>query len=243
MLPIARLRTTAARAAALAVAILAAWAGPCIPSPVRAEGARAPAELLAAVEQRYASLGSLVADFTQVYRSVGLGQEVTERGKLYVRRPGLMRWDYREPERKAFLVEAVRDEPGMVETLSYVPADLTAVRGRVAVAEAPHLQLLLGQGRLDDGFAATDVRLKEPRDPAARHLRLVPRRPLQSVEVVYLEVDEARLAVQRVLVVDALGNESDLVLEKVREGARVKDSVFDTRLPAGVTVRDARQEP
>jgi outer membrane lipoprotein carrier protein len=183
-----------------------------------------------------------VADFTQVYRSVGLGQEVTERGRIFVRRPGLMRWDYREPDRKAFLVEAVPDAEGLVETLSYLPADLTAVRGRLAVAEAPHLQLLLGQGSLDDVFAVGDVRLKEPRDAGARHLRLVPRRPLQSVEVAYLEVDEKSLAVSRLLLVDALGNESDLVLERVREGVRIKDSVFDTRLPPGVTVRDARPE-
>jgi len=239
--PFAALPRRRPRAAALGAALAACLLARATAAEPPAPGS--PADVLSRVEQRYAAAGSLVAEFTQTYRSAGLGQSVEEHGKLWVRRPGHMRWEYEAPDRKVYLVETVDGDPGTVETLSYVPADLTAVRSRLAVAEAPHLQLLLGQGHLDDSFAATDVRLKEPRDPASRQLRLVPRRPLQSVEVVYVELDEKDLALERVLVVDALGNESDLVLDKVREGVRVKDSVFDQRLPSGVTVRDARGEP
>jgi hypothetical protein len=116
---------------------------------------------------------------------------------------------------------------------------MTAVRGRIP-EEAPHLQLLLGRGQgLLDAFDVTEVRLKTPRVAGSRHLKLVPRGRLEGVEVVYLEVLPAMRQVARVLVVDPLWNESDLLLEKVKENDVVKDEDLRVRVPAGVAVREA----
>ena len=148
-----------------------------------------------------------------------------------MKRPGQMRWDYRQPDKKVFVVR----QDGT--TISYVPADYTAVKGRIP-SDAPHLRLLIGDSHLSDGFIATIVKLKQPAFPDSRQLKLTPRKPTEGVEVIYLELDKSTLGVSRVLVVDPLGNESDLVLEKISEDAHVQDDVFDLQLPAGVTVRD-----
>lgn len=187
-------------------------------------------DVLRRVERRYAVLESLSASFVQSYRSESMGQEVLERGRLFVKRPGRMRWDYRRPDRKVFLVRADGS------TLSYVPADRTAVRGRIP-AEAPHLRLLLGESDLLRTFSVAEVQLRDPRRAGSRQLKLRPREPMEAIEFVYLELDRDSHAVERVLVVDRLGNESDLVLERVRENAGVRDGVFELDLPAGVTVR------
>lgn len=188
--------------------------------------------LLRSVEKRYAETASLTCNFRQSYRSAATGQELVEEGRIWVKRPGRMRWDYRAPEKKVFLVEPDGT------TLSYVPSDVTAVRDRLP-PDAPHLRLLLGTGGLGDSFTVTGVKLKDALDPGAQCLKLVPREAMPSLEWAYLEIDPASLAVGRVLVVDGLGNESDLVFSKVRENASVKDDVFELRLPAGITVRDA----
>ena len=169
--------------------------------------------------------------FTQTFRSAATGQQLVERGRIWVKRPGQMRWDYRQPEKKVFIVHADGT------TLSYVPADYTAVKGRIP-ADAPHLRVLLGDSHLLDGFAATTVQLKQPVFPSSRQIKLTPRKPTDGVEVVYLEVDPSTMGVQRALVIDALGNESDLVLERITEDARVQDDVFVLQLPSGITVRD-----
>jgi outer membrane lipoprotein carrier protein len=189
-------------------------------------------DLVHAVEKRYAAIHTLTANFTQTFRSGELGQSVVERGRIFVRRPGRMRWDYREPEKKIFVV----DEDGT--TLSYVPADLTAVRARLP-ADAPHLDLLMGRSNLLEDFAAGEVTLKDPAFPGSRALKLVPRRPMEGIEMVYLEIEPRLLTVERVLVMDPLGNESDLVLDRVTENAVVRPDVFDVRVPPGVSVRDA----
>ena len=198
---------------------------PALSGPSEAE------RLVSSVEARYGKEGSLAATFTQTFRSAATGQQLVERGRLWVKRPGQMRWDYRQPDKKVFVVH--RDGT----TISYVPADYTAIKGRIP-PDAPHLRLLIGDSHLGDGFAATIVKLKQPVFPDSRQLRLTPRKPTDGIEVIYLELDRATLGVQRVLVVDPLGNESDLVLEKISEDAHVQDDVFDLQLPAGVTVRD-----
>ena len=236
---VAGARSAAIARKTLAFVLLAVLASPSVASP-RPEPAEPltdaeARDLLRRVERRYASLRSLSASFVQSYRSRELGQEVVETGKLFVKRPGRMRWDYRRPDKKVFLVQ----EDGT--TLSYVPADLTAVRGKIP-REAPHLRLLLGESDLTSTFEVTGVTLKTPRNPAARHLKLRPQESFQSIEMIYLEVDETTATVERVLVVDRMGNESDLRLEKVRENAALRDAVFRLRLRPGIVVRDLTGE-
>ncbi|MBE9529102.1 MAG: outer membrane lipoprotein chaperone LolA, partial [Proteobacteria bacterium] len=56
------------------------------------------AELEAVVsrlEARYDKLGSISADFTQKVLSVGMGSAMTTGGRVWFKKPGMMRWQYR----------------------------------------------------------------------------------------------------------------------------------------------------
>jgi outer membrane lipoprotein-sorting protein len=99
--------------------------------------------------------------------------------------------------------------------------------------------LLLGEGHLLDSFVAAVVQLKQPVFPGSKQVKLTPRKPTDGVEVVYLEVDARTHSIGRILLIDPLGNESDLVLDKLTEGPRLADDTFTVRLPPGVTTRDA----
>ena len=217
----------AAGAASLMLASSVALAAP--------DAARAAApdagKLLREVEARYAGVKCLSASFTQSYRSAALGQNVVERGRIFVKRPGRMRWDYRQPEKKVFVVAPDGT------TLTYLPSDFTAFRSRIPEG-APHLKLLLGESDLQGAFDVQAVELKNPRNARAVALKLEPRSAVEGVELLYLEVDPATRSVERILVVDSLGNESELILERVREDLVLKDQDFDVRLPSGIDVRE-----
>jgi outer membrane lipoprotein-sorting protein len=191
-------------------------------------------ELVQRVEQRHAGLRSMSASFTQAYRSVATGQEIVERGRVFVQRP-LLRFDYRKPSKKVFLVEADGT------TLAYVPADRSAVKARIP-DDAPHLRLLRGDSGLLEDFSARVVELKKPAVVGSVQLKLTPRRPLHDVDLAYLEVDGESGAIHRVLVLDAMGNESDLLLHRVKENPRLGGSVFRLDLPGSVALRDLTQE-
>jgi outer membrane lipoprotein carrier protein len=210
-------------------------AGPLAAAPP-APSAQSGADLVRAVEKRYASARTLTATFSQAYRSAAMGQEVVEGGRLWVKRPGRMRWDYRAPDKKVFLF------PGDGTWIAYAPLQAQATRG-AAPLDAPHVRLLLGEGSLLEAFDAEEVALREPAVPGSRQVKLTPRKPLDGVALAYLELDPTTLAVARVLVVDPAGNESDLRLSRTKENADVRDAVFDFKVPPGVEVRDVAPHP
>src|SRR4051794_2022520 len=59
------------------------------------------AKIAAQVDKRYNSLQSFKADFVELYSGAGVARQ--ESGTLTLKRPGRMRWDYREPNQKLFL--------------------------------------------------------------------------------------------------------------------------------------------
>ena len=58
-------------------------------------------KIASAVDAHYNSLQSFRADFIETYSGNGVSRK--ESGTLTLKRPGKMRWDYREPSQKLFL--------------------------------------------------------------------------------------------------------------------------------------------
>lgn len=61
-----------------------------------------PTRLLAAIEKRYNEARTLEVVFEQTYSIPSRGRR-TESGRLYLRKPGRMRWEYSQPPGKLFL--------------------------------------------------------------------------------------------------------------------------------------------
>src|SRR6266545_4711636 len=55
------------------------------------------------VDHHYNDLHTMQAEFTESYRGAGVVR--TESGTLWLKRPGRMRWEYREPRQKLFLTD------------------------------------------------------------------------------------------------------------------------------------------
>src|ERR1700750_2566093 len=73
-------------------------------------------ELAAALQKKYDGIKDFSADFTHVYEGGVLRKQITERGRLIVKKPGKMRWDYSAPEQKQFVSDGVK-------MYSYIPQD------------------------------------------------------------------------------------------------------------------------
>ena len=76
-----------------------------------------------ALQTKYLRLNTLTADFTQIYNSPGERMR-RESGRLQLKKPGKMRWDYAAPEAKLY----VSDGRLIYE---YIPADRIATRTSV----------------------------------------------------------------------------------------------------------------
>jgi len=183
------------------------------------------AEFLAQrIEERQAAARDLVARFVQTYRSGVLRRTLVERGEVKVKRPGRMRWEYKDPEKKTFVSDGRR-------FFFYVPADKQVVVREQDPARSLPALLLSGRSGL---LAEFEVAL-EPGSPGRSRLKLTPRTPDPEIAKVFLDVDgEHRIRV--IEVVDAQGSTSVFEFDDIRENVGLPDAIFRFEVPRGVEV-------
>jgi outer membrane lipoprotein carrier protein len=202
-------------AASLAATLLAA--APASP--------RASAEDVARrVEERQRTVQDLQARFVQTYRSGVLGREIVESGTVSIKRPGRMRWDYREPESKTFVSD------GKVFYF-YVPADKQVIVRDQGDTRGITALLLAGRVEILSQF---DVGLESAENGPER-LRLVPKAPDPELDRVYLEVD-ASYRIRSIDILDPQGNRSRFEFQDMRENVGLPDRLFHFEVPQGVEV-------
>ncbi len=181
--------------------------------------------LVRRVEERHARTADLVARFTQSYRSGMLSREVVERGIVSIKRPGRMRWEYKDPEAKLFVSDGKT-------FYFYVPADRQVVVSEQDAERSLAARLLSGRGGLLDEF---DASLDEPLEEGVFRVKLVPRREQPDVERAFVDVEPSG-RIRSILLEDVQGNRTRFRFEGVRENTGLRDGLFRFDVPPGVEV-------
>jgi outer membrane lipoprotein carrier protein len=180
--------------------------------------------LLSAVQERHRALSDLEARFVQTYRSGALGQEIVEHGLFRFKRPGMMRWEYRSPEKKLFLSDGQT-------VYFYVPEDHQVVVQDQAGLQGRAFRLLAGDVALTRDFESEIEKRVEGRVV----LRLTPRQPDPEVETIVLEVDDQR-RIRGIEVHDLQGAVNRFDFDHVKENRGLPRRLFQFEIPSGVEV-------
>lgn len=198
-------------------------------APALAQGGPAPAldEVLAGIQKFYAEAQDLKAQFTQHYTFVIHDKTRTSSGIVFFKKPGKMRWDYKQPVPKVFVADG--------ETLwVYEPEDNQVFKRKLADAQLPvALTFMSGEGKLSETFDAT---LLPAGKDGAIVVQLIPKKSEGHYRSLRLEVDPATFAVRASTVVDPQGNTNRLVFSDVKTNAGLPDAGFKFTPPAGVRV-------
>jgi outer membrane lipoprotein carrier protein len=207
-------------AALLLVSLLAAGAAPSAdPDSGLAES------LVKRIEERHARTKDLVARFVQSYRSGLLGRELVERGIVSIKRPGQMRWEYKDPEEKLFVSDGKT-------FYFYVPEDKQVIVQEQEGQRSLAARLLFGSGGLLEEFEAT---LDEPWEDGVLTVRLVPREENAEIERAYIDVEPSGL-IRSILLEDIQGNRTRFRFDNLRENTNLPDRLFRFEIPPGVEV-------
>jgi outer membrane lipoprotein carrier protein len=180
----------------------------------------AAAATAAKVQAFYDRTKDLTARFQQTYTYAGFGRKKVSTGKLSVKKPGMMRWDYETPEAKTVAVKGsrlVQWEPEANQAYVDERFDATALSAAVT--------FLIGKGDLLKEFVPT---LERP-----DLLVLTPRTPDPRVASVALTVN-AEGQVEATRVVDGSGNVNELRFEDVKRNVGIPEAAFEVKLPANV---------
>jgi len=187
-------------------------------------------QVLDQVEKRYTH-SKFSADFIQksTIRAMDITDQAT--GKVYIKYPGMMRWEYEKPDRQIIITDAA-------QLWVYRPAD-----NQVMTGKAPTF--------FRDGKGASflsDIRLirqkfdisLEP-GPSAEgelfyHLKLIPREKTLDISEIRLVVSRQTYNVLQVVTLNFYGDETRIDLINFAFGGNIDDSLFSFDIPQGVDV-------
>ncbi|HJZ71781.1 MAG TPA: outer membrane lipoprotein chaperone LolA [Vicinamibacterales bacterium] len=187
-------------------------------------------ELAAALQKKIDAVRDFTTDFTHAYEGGVLRKQITERGRLLVKKPGKMRWDYTTPEQKQFVSDGLK-------MYSYIPQDKQVIVTSVPredEASTPAL-FLAGKGSLTRDFTASLVDPPPAIAAGTRGLKLVPKARQRDYDWLTLVVD-ANLDIRGLQTIDAQGGKSTFSFTNLKENIGLSDKEFAFKIPRGVDV-------
>jgi outer membrane lipoprotein carrier protein len=181
------------------------------------------------VDDRYNHLASLEADFTEIYQ--GSGTERTESGKLWLKKPSKMRWEYRSPEEKLFVADGHDGWlylPQEKQVRKSSMKDLNDLRSPIA--------FLLGKTKLERELSglsfAPEFKLWHPEDAVVRG---VPKGMEDQIRDVALEITPEH-QIARILIYGVDDSVTEYRFANLKENVRVPESLFRFRPVEGTEV-------
>ncbi len=230
-----RRRSTLVLVVAALVAISGSWAAPVGGG---SGGDKALKEVRAVVKKlqaRYRKTKDLKADFKQSTRIEGFATPIASSGRVYIKKPGKLRWDYRDPTVEEIYVNKN-------DVYMYVPEHKQVLVGeltKMTASRAP-LQLLQGVANLEEQFRVV------PTGGAARGagglplVTLLPksdgRDSVQTITKIVIEVQPKTYFLKTVAIHEISGNVSTFKFTNLQANSGLRDSLFTFRPPPGVEV-------
>ena len=185
-------------------------------------------QAVAGVQSFYEKVSDFSADFKQSVKRKNMPRARKLKGRVGFKKPGMMRWDYRQPEKVLYVSDG--------STLwNYQPEDGVAYKLNVKDSELYNaLKFLFGQGNLEKEFK---VKLLKPRKGLVR-LHLSPRVKQTNYKSIELQVDPKTFEIRTSVLTDPLGSRSTITFSNIKY-APIDAKVFTGFKPKkGVRIQD-----
>ena len=192
-------------------------------------------EVVKQLQARYERTKDLQADFTQKTTIEGFERPITSSGKVYIKKPGRLRWNYLDPS-----VEDIHVNLDDIKV--YVPEHKQVLVGKLtqmAASKAP-LELLQGAAKLEESFDIEPTPGKGRGVGGIRLLTLLPKsregEAGRSLQRIVLEVFPKTYFIRTISLYELSGNVASFEFSSLQSNVGLGDSLFDLKLPAGVEV-------
>jgi len=185
------------------------------------------------IEAAYRNTRELQTDFVQTTQYEGFDTPYISKGRLSIRRPDRMRWDYKEPSHHQIYVNG--------DTVIYlVPEHQQAIRSSMdrEVHTPVPLMLLAGAATLSEQFSIAWDGAPGKR-AGAYSLRLTGKGAGASLAPMTIEAAADTFLIRRVILHDPSGAETSFEFSHLALNGGLDDSLFVFTPPAGIEVVDA----
>lgn len=191
--------------------------------------ARADDDIAITIRDRYASLETFQAEFTQFLTHRESGSKEQREGTLVFKKPLLISWQTKKPVEEHLVISKK-------EIWDYIADESIAYRyPRELVNDSRSLiQIVTGQALLSQDFDVT----RTGTEGKLVILQLYPKEPVPTLVEARLYVDPEKGYIQRAVITDFYGNENDVRFTSFIPNASVSSSVFNFTPPKDVEVED-----
>ncbi len=184
-------------------------------------------KILGGIEKRYAGKGFRAKFFQESMLKAMMISDTAE-GRLIVKRPGKMRWEYLIPDEQTIITDGK-------SMWIYRPADR-----QVMVGKAPEFF----SGGKGAGFLSDirqirnsfEVQLQTSKSPDHFRLRLLPKSPTADLADIVLSVNRSDFLVEQVVTYNSYGDETRIEFSEYQFNQNPKDSLFTFVIPDGIDV-------
>ena len=194
-----------------------------------ASGATAQA-VLAEMQSRYVNTNEFEASFLQEYIGKVMKRSQKGEGKVYFKKKGMMRWDYKSPNQKLI---------SNGHTLwFYQPEENQVFVSDVAkvLKERTPLAFLAGEGDLSRDFNVLNFNESVTPKEDTFVLELAPKEPNATLSKLALTMDKKTYFVAQADVFDGLGNVTRTRFMDIRTGVGLPNSFFHFVIPPGTEI-------
>ncbi len=223
-----------------AVLLLAVLLPVCSPSTAWAaaqEPPLSPAGIAARLQQVYETTHTLQADFHQVTTvQMRRGRKKEAYGTLSIKKPGLMRWDYRDPDRQVLLCDGTTLLLYTAKTRQMTTGD-----ARRYLQSDVTYAFFTGTGNLLQEFEARPPVEGPTAGEGSYHIRLVPRKPHPHVASISLTLDAATFLPRTLDILDRFGGRTLFEFSNLQRNIPIPAERFQFSPPPGTEI--IRLEP
>jgi outer membrane lipoprotein carrier protein len=183
-----------------------------------------PLDIIARLEKTLSSLDSFQADLVQTTFSTSISKPLQEKGRIYFKKPDLMRWEYTDPETYTYVYGE-----GML--LSYFPEDNQLWRQKISLEqyETEIPALLAGKAHLAEKYVIEPSPFPGA-GPNAAQLKLTPKEE-GDTDYILLEIDQKSWMIQRAILFDWAGNKTEYGFSKIKTNPRFSKDQFEIKVP------------
>lgn len=177
----------------------------------------------------YEKTQDFTARFEQQYSYAGFNRKQSSTGEVVFKKPGYMRWDYRTPAEKTFVLAQDR-------ALALDPAALTLTKTAIASNQlSASVTFLFGKGKLADEFS---IRFASCESCRGRLLELTPLKPDPRFQRIELEVDPKTAQVLVSTVIDPDGSKNRITFLDLKTNTGVTEERFKLKPPPNTQIVD-----
>jgi outer membrane lipoprotein carrier protein len=193
-------------------------------------------DVVSRVDDRYAKTQDLQGTFTQETIIEGFETGFESTGRFYLKKPGLLRWDYLEPSKEHIYVDGD-------QVMMYVPEHQQVVKGtltQISASKGP-LALLLGVGKLSKQFTVLESAEASSDSQKIPDVTLIPKPDgdtAPTIKKILLQLFTDSYLIQTITIFETSGNISRVHFDHIQVNQGLATNLLKFTLPPDVVVVD-----